>query len=272
MKVSFLKRRTLVKYISLAGTLGLPLFASAKDRPMVGTEPISIKLPSGEGIMQERLTSCDNAGIPISSRNSRISKLDDFDLDSPCQMTVKSWEGPYYYCSSIPGKNIAAGLEGQPLILAIRAIDSKTCKPLAGAIIDVWHCDAKGRYAGYDNSPDDPAPAPTHMDPTNKYRFCRGALVADEDGIAEFETIYPGYYYGRAIHIHFKAHLGNKSWVTNQALFPEDYNGSVTTRAPYNVDRKITRTPNSDEVSMQLTEYKIIERNNRLIATLTIAA
>ncbi len=60
----------------------------------------------------------------------------------------------------------------------------------------------------------------------------------DPNGIAEFRNIYPEYYLERAIHIHFKVHVGNRAFLTNQALLPEPDNTAVMAMAPYNMPRK----------------------------------
>ena len=62
----------------------------------------------------------------------------------------------------------------------------------------------------------------------------------DKDGIAEFNSIYPGYYIERATHIHFKAHIGNRSFLTNQAYLPEEINEAIYRLAPYNAPKSKT--------------------------------
>lgn len=75
-------------------------------------------------------------------------------------------------------------------------IDPERCEPLAGALVDVWQCDAAGVYSGVEDIAD-------RFDTTGK-RFLRGHQVTDRGGIARFTTIYPGWYRGRTVHIHFK--------------------------------------------------------------------
>ncbi len=267
--------------LQFAGSLSMVLFATeiarAKDRSVSGVEEFP-RLQSGNSSdgkpssSNQKLVeySCNNAGVPISEKSNRVSLVADFNDSFMCEKTPRSFEGPYFYCGETPGKNIAAGQVGEPLILALRVIDAKTCTPLTGAIVDVWHADARGAYSGYDADPDVAATQSDHLDPNNENRWCRGALVVDEDGIAEFETVYPSYYFGRAVHIHYKVHLGNKAYVTNQTLMPETYNQSVTSRPPYNTDRKIQRKPNSAEAALGLDTLNIVERDGRLIGTLTV--
>jgi hypothetical protein len=72
-------------------------------------------------------------------------------------------------------------------------------------------------YSGHNMAIDEPVKSEKHTPPVNGERHCRGALRTDADGIAEFRSIYPGYYVERAIHIHFKVHIGERAFLTNQA-------------------------------------------------------
>ncbi len=67
--------------------------------------------------------------------------------------------------------------------------------------VDIWHCDALGEYSGY--GPDAQG-APGHLDPVNAQRFFGGTQITDDQGLLAFRTIVPGWYSGRAVHIHVK--------------------------------------------------------------------
>ena len=111
----------------------------------------------------------------------------------------------------------------------------------------------------------------SHTPPVNGERHCRGALRTDADGIAEFRSIYPGYYVERAIHIHFKVHVGSRAFLTNQALLPEPDNAAVMALAPYNGPRRGKRITNAQEASWALPTMKIIERQQTRLAVLDLA-
>lgn len=98
---------------------------------------------------------------------------------------------------------------------------------LSGAMVDVWHCDALGVYSevadpGFD---------------TSGQKFLRGFQLSDADGIARFQTIYPGWYRGRTVHIHFKirADAGNGSAYdfTSQLFFDDALSDAVFAQEPY---------------------------------------
>ena len=115
-----------------------------------------------------------------------------------CVVVPELTEGPYYVDVNLERSDIrpntadGAVSEGTPLELAwvVSQVDGNGCLPLEGAIVDVWHCDAQGVYSGVQGS--------------SGTDFLRGFQRTDAGGGATFTTIYPGWYQGRAVHIHFK--------------------------------------------------------------------
>lgn len=215
--------------------------------------------------------SCDNAAVPASQRSGRLALLSDFGSAQPCSMLKDSFEGPFFFCTNPGVADIARGQPGAPLVIALRALDAATCQPIPGAVIDVWHCDAKGLYSGQNLAVDEPLKDTRHTPPVNGDRHCRGALRTDADGIAEFRSIYPGYYVERAIHIHFKVHIGERAFVTNQALLPEADNAAVLATAPYNVARKSPRITNAQEADWGLQTMRVVQRAQTRLAVMDLA-
>ncbi len=212
---------------------------------------------------------CTNTDVPTSNIATRLSAPEDFGTDS-CVMTKDSYEGPYFTCTPAAGKDISGGKEGQPLIVAMRLVD-EMCQPIPNGVVDIWSCDALGHYSGYSTDPDKIPPIFRvilfgHLEPDTEERFCRGALRTDADGIAEFNTIYPGYYYGVPIHVHFKAHVDGKNLLTSQANFSEDWNEHIQKTAPYNAPRPIKRKIGSGRFPV----LKVIERDQTLLAVLNL--
>jgi protocatechuate 3,4-dioxygenase beta subunit len=249
-----LTRRTLVA--RGLGTLASRAFAV--DRPQVD---------DGGGWFGSGNISCNNAGVPVSPRQGRLAKTTDFAQTATCQMSEDSFEGPYFMCVDHVGKDISGGRDGTPLTGAIKVQDAN-CTPIPNATVDIWACDARGHYAGYTASPDLPATTGDHVTPQTDDRFCRGVYATDADGIAEFDTIYPGYYAGRAIHIHFKLHINDTAYITNQALMPEDINARILAMPPYSAPRGTRRILNAEEGDFAL--FDITERDDRFLATLTL--
>lgn len=208
---------------------------------------------------------CDNSQVIVSPQTSRVSTVADFNNRPTCELLPDSFDGPFYVCTNPESPNIAVGKEGVPLLIALRAIDASTCKPIGNAVLDIWHCDALGVYSGYGANA---LPIAPHVEPTTDARQCRGALRTDADGIAEFSSIYPGWYRGRAVHIHIKAHLGNVRYLSNQFLLPEIVNARVFQQAPYSTV-SAARVANAAESSIR--EMEVIDRGGLLVAIMNVA-
>ena len=96
--------------------------------------------------------SCDNAAVTVSERNTRLATPADFGGAQQCTMLKNSVEGPFFFCTNPVTADIALGRSGAPLTVALRAIDAAISKPIPGAVIDIWHCDASGLYSGHNLS------------------------------------------------------------------------------------------------------------------------
>jgi protocatechuate 3,4-dioxygenase beta subunit len=114
-----------------------------------------------------------------------------------CVVAPELTEGPYYLDVDLERSDIRSNtsdgsvVEGATLTLEwlVSQADGTACIPMADVVVDVWHCDALGEYSGVSG---------------DSGNFLRGFQRTDSDGRATFTTIYPGWYRGRAVHIHFK--------------------------------------------------------------------
>ena len=121
---------------------------------------------------------------------------------SSCSVKPQLTEGPYFVDERLNRSDIridptdSTVKPGVLLQLTVRVsqIMSGSCTPLVGAFVDVWHCDALGIYSDVSD---------IGFNAIGK-KFLRGYQVTDSGGIVQFTTIYPGWYAGRAVHIHFK--------------------------------------------------------------------
>lgn len=153
-----------------------------------------------------------------------------------CVGRPQQTQGPYYLETQLIRSDIRSDpsngsiVEGVPLILEFRVsrVSEQGCAPLEDAIVDVWHCDANGFYSGVK----DPG-----FDTTGK-KFLRGYQITDRAGVARFLTIYPGWYQGRTVHMHFKIRTGATGRpgfeFTSQLYFDDSVTDQVYTRSPYN--------------------------------------
>lgn len=151
---------------------------------------------------------------------------------STCAAAPSETEGPFptKTPSSYVRSDITDGRSGYKLIAKIAIANSNNdCTPITGAMVDIWHCDAEGNYSEYGGS---------GMQSSNyqSVHFLRGRQITDENGLVTFTSIFPGWYNGRATHIHVHVYnaAGNSLKVT-QIAFPE---GSGTAVAIVNGYKK----------------------------------
>jgi protocatechuate 3,4-dioxygenase beta subunit len=138
-----------------------------------------------------------------------------------CVLTPELTEGPYYIANEKARRNITEGRPGTPLVLKLTVLDASTCKPIKGAAVDIWHADAGGVYSGFGSG-------------ASSRTFMRGIQRTDANGMATFKTVYPGWYQGRTVHIHVKAHVGGNVVHTGQLFFNDSLTDAVYRKAPYN--------------------------------------
>jgi protocatechuate 3,4-dioxygenase beta subunit len=151
-----------------------------------------------------------------------------------CILTPELTQGPYYVPGEAIRHDITEGKAGMPLLLSCRVVNASTCKPVAKAAVDVWHCDALGVYSGtIANNPG-----------TN---FLRGVQRTSASGIATFKTVYPGFYAGRAVHIHVKVHIRGNVVHTGQLFFPAAVTDAVYANEPYSAHGTSPDTPNAQD-------------------------
>ena len=167
------------------------------------------------------LSACgdDDASVRPQTQPRTTADEDVFEGAGTCRVTAEQAEGPFYFDVESIRRDIREDRDGTPLRLAFRVRDAGSCEPIADAVVDIWHCDARGVYSGFDEGEGE--------------RFLRGTQVTDRDGVAEFLTIYPGWYPGRATHIHAKVHLDRQTALTTQVYFPDEVSTRVYEKAPY---------------------------------------
>ncbi len=151
-----------------------------------------------------------------------------------CILTPELTEGPYYVPRERVRRDITEGTPGVPLLLRLTVVDASTCKPVGNASVDVWHCDALGVYSG----------AVAGRPGTS---FLRGVQRTNAYGVASFETIYPGWYPGRAVHVHVKVHVAGDVVHTGQLFFPAAVMSAVYRKAPYRAHGTHPDTPNAQD-------------------------
>jgi len=153
-----------------------------------------------------------------------------------CIARPEQTEGPFFVDEALERSDIRSepisGLvkPGVPLRLMFRIsrMSGATCAPLAGAQVDVWHCDAGGRYSDVDR-----------RGPSARGGFLRGYQRTDAAGSVQFLTVYPGWYRGRAVHVHFKIRTQRGSAAqefTSQLYFDDALTDRIYALAPYSAN------------------------------------
>lgn len=150
---------------------------------------------------------------------------------------VRTWaeqdEGPYHRDEDLERRRIVEDRTGVPLQLGVRLLRADGAP--ASATVEVWHCDSLGRYSGFP-PPDDSAVVSADTAPVAEYlpdrTFLRGSQPTDSNGMVEFDTIFPGWYPGRTVHIHLMVHIDD-TVLTSQLYFPEHVSDLVLAQPPY---------------------------------------
>jgi protocatechuate 3,4-dioxygenase beta subunit len=179
-----------------------------------------------------------------------------------CLVRPELTEGPFFVDNQLDRSDIRsdpsskATAPGKPLDITfnVSQVSRGQCVPIAGAIVDVWHCDAYGVYHGVDDR--------TTGSNAQGQKLLRGYQKTDAKGVARFTTIYPGWYRGRTVHIHFKIRApwapgaqvtdATKQYdFTSQLFFDDSLSDKVYAASPYNSKGARDRRNESDGIFRQ---------------------
>jgi protocatechuate 3,4-dioxygenase beta subunit len=185
-------------------------------------------------------------------------------------LAAEMTEGPYWLDLNLMRSDIREDQQGAPLTMKLAVVDIATGKPIEGANVDIWHCNAEGIYSGFTGAsaaanpgggqagarpsvggnppPGAPAGGQAGGPPpgggggagggaqkADDKTFLRGIQPTDKTGVATFTTVYPGWYNGRTVHIHVKVNAGGKTIHTGQLFFDDTFTDTVfRDNAPYN--------------------------------------
>jgi protocatechuate 3,4-dioxygenase beta subunit len=188
--------------------------------------------------------------------------------NNTCVLVPEVTTGPYIWPrSQTIRQDMSEGQAGVPLYLDIGVLDTNTCEPLEGVLVDLWHCNSTGSYSSFEAlSPNTPFAEllqelnitdVMHADlHTGNSTFLRGMWPTDANGMMEMRTIFPGFYIERTIHIHVQVHtnwvIGENGTVvsdntisTGQIFFGEDLSKQIIALNPYSSHTQINRTINA---------------------------
>ncbi|CAJ2512095.1 Uu.00g077200.m01.CDS01 [Anthostomella pinea] len=157
-----------------------------------------------------------------------------FDSNATCALVPEVTIGPYWVAGELIRADVTDAEPGVPVHLDLQFVDINTCEPIPDMLIDIWHCNSTGVYSGVN------ATGQGGLDAT----YLRGIQGTDADGVAQFDTIFPGHYTGRAPHIHLMSTenatiLSNNTYLSGkpnhigQLFFDQDLITEVETLTPY---------------------------------------
>jgi len=207
-------------------------------------EAVRLLALSGAALIVGCKPSGRSSGAALGESASSVSTASTSTAALPaCVAKPELTVGPYFLDKQLNRSDIRiepttkAVKPGAPLVLTfnVKQIANGQCTPLKDAMVDVWHCDAAGQYSGFNDN----------MVGFNTVgqKFLRGYQVTDSSGVARFTTIYPGWYRGRTVHIHFKIRTPAEAALadeqakayefTSQLFFDDAFTDNVFTRQPY---------------------------------------
>ncbi|KAG8786662.1 hypothetical protein FRC20_004790 [Serendipita sp. 405] len=214
--------------------------------------------------------------------------------NTTCVTAPEVTEGPYYLNNDLIRQDIREGSGGILLELDIGIIDTSTCQPLPNALVEIWHANATGQYSGFSTTTASTGGGGTGGDSsmsggaapsggampsgggggdaqggtgggvasasmTDSYNFLRGGWPTNDAGIVTFNSVYPGFYTGRTVHIHTMVHTNitynsNGTYTSRsgtlvhigQMFFTDELSNQVMALSPYS-ESTMTRSYNADD-------------------------
>lgn len=209
------------------------------------------------------LQACTKLADPTSTSTSGLSA-------DGCTLSPSETKGPFPIKSpaELVKSSIVSDREGIPLVINVQVVNqNKNCAPVANAKVDLWHCDADGNYSEYGGT------GMQQTDYTNAH-FLRGRQTTDTNGQVSFISIYPGWYRGRASHIHLEVIDANgSSLVVSQIAFPEDTSSTVYATEHYNGEADTSNTRDnifSDSLVLNMADSLTGNTTDGYVLTKTI--
>jgi protocatechuate 3,4-dioxygenase beta subunit len=175
-----------------------------------------------------------------------------------CVLAPEQTEGPYYVDDAAVRRDVREGRPGTPLTLRLTVVNASSCRPIKGAAVEIWHCDAGGVYSGVQGD--------TGM-------FMRGVQRTDAKGLAIFKTVYPGWYQGRTVHIHTMVHIAGNVVHTGQLYFSDAVTDAVYERSPYDARPDRTTRNAADSIYRnggRRSTLKLVRRGSAYVGSITM--
>jgi len=192
------------------------------------------------------LTACSGSTTsPTSTTTASSGSSSGGTSSSSCVVSANETIGPYPDITGMLNnpaffrRDVTEGKAGLPLTVTFTVVNvNNACAKVSGAAVEIWHCDAQGNYSEYSQ------PGFNGAGQT----FLRGLQTTDANGEATFTTIYPGWYGGRATHIHVEVYVNGRSVKVTQMAFPESITAAVYATGVYAAKGQNPQSNASDNV------------------------
>ena len=211
------------------------------------------------GADADAATAADASGIPwatggTASMTGKNNYPNPFSgTPATCVASCELTEGPCYSSQSIEIQDISYGYTGLPMRMYLQILDD-ACKPVAGALVDVWHVGPTGKYSGNDSAHENVAFCTGNDTDFTSHLYFRGKQTTDVNGIVYFDTCFPGWYASRTIHIHMTISIGGTAYVTTQLGFADTLDDEIVATQPVYKDRGSRDTLNSTDTVLPSTD------------------
>lgn len=206
-------------FLALGGLAAWVGCGGGSDTPTASTNDTGAANDTGTAATDSATSETSTIGWASGGTKSMVDKASYPDpfaaAATACSVIATATEGPCTESADRVRSDISEGYTGLPVRLALRIVDA-SCKAIAGAEVKIWHTQVTGSYSG-----ETPNPSMCVKDSadTAKHYF-RGVQTTDANGVVAFDTCFPGWYRGRAIHIHFTVTSGSTSY-TSQLIFDQ---------------------------------------------------
>ena len=163
---------------------------------------------------------CGDSPTSPTSNGTAATTTTTTGTNGACAVTPTETVGPYPSLTDLFRSDIREGKSGTLLNLTIKVVNvSAACAAVSGANVEIWHVDAAGNYSQYGTQ--------------TTQTYLRGIQTTNSNGDVTFTTIYPGWYQGRATHIHVEVTINGVSRKVTQIAFPESVNNAVHASGAY---------------------------------------
>src|SRR5215207_2283769 len=187
-----------------------PLDKSLSRRQLIGL------LGTVGAVAAARCGSSDTPTAPSTTPSTTTTTS----TNTACVVSPTETLGPYPSLTDLVRSDIREGKTGTVLTLTIKVVNvNNSCGAVAGANVEIWHVDAAGNYSQYGTQ--------------TAQTYLRGIQTTNSNGEVTFTTIYPGWYQGRATHIHVEVTINGVSRKVTQMAFPESVNNAVHSSGVY---------------------------------------